>query len=51
VQNVVMVGGLAGSAYIYAQLQQWATAYGMKISRPDGPTYVTSFVVAPLAGR
>jgi hypothetical protein len=37
-QNVIMVGGLAGSAYIYSQLQQWAAVRGMKISRPDGPT-------------
>jgi hypothetical protein len=47
-QNVIMVGGLAGSAYIYTQLEIWATELGMNISRPDGPTQVSC---SPLFAR
>jgi hypothetical protein len=37
-QNVVLVGGLASSPYVYQQLKAWATTQGMSITRPDGPT-------------
>lgn len=37
-QKVILVGGLASSPYVYAELQKWGTENGVSVSRPDGPT-------------
>ncbi|EIN04434.1 hypothetical protein PUNSTDRAFT_108180 [Punctularia strigosozonata HHB-11173 SS5] len=35
--NVILVGGLASSPYIYSEISRWARSYGISVSRPDGP--------------
>jgi hypothetical protein len=37
-QKVILVGGLAGSPYVYKELQAWGARMGISVSRPDGPT-------------
>jgi hypothetical protein len=43
-QKVILVGGLAGSPYVYKDLQEWGAQMGISVSRPDGPTWVFSML-------
>ncbi|KAF7290577.1 hypothetical protein MIND_01297800 [Mycena indigotica] len=36
--QVILVGGFAGSPYLFSQLNQFAKEIGVEITRPDGPT-------------
>ncbi|KAL0949368.1 hypothetical protein HGRIS_009437 [Hohenbuehelia grisea] len=36
--SVILVGGLAGSPYVYDQILQWGKMVGVSISKPDGPS-------------
>ncbi|KAL0948380.1 hypothetical protein HGRIS_010962 [Hohenbuehelia grisea] len=36
--KVIIVGGLAGSPYVYDEILRWGARVGVSISRPDGPS-------------
>ncbi|KZP16338.1 hypothetical protein FIBSPDRAFT_794606 [Athelia psychrophila] len=36
--KIILVGGLASSPYVYAELVKWGKDSGISVSRPDGPT-------------
>ncbi|TFK51568.1 hypothetical protein OE88DRAFT_1801563 [Heliocybe sulcata] len=36
--KIILVGGLASSPYVYAQLVKWGEENSIPVSRPDGPT-------------
>ncbi|KAF7361376.1 hypothetical protein MSAN_01170400 [Mycena sanguinolenta] len=36
--KVILVGGLASSPYVFSKLVAWGQAFGISVSRPDGPT-------------
>jgi len=35
--NVVLVGGLSSSPYVYSELLRWGRQVGLRLCRPDGP--------------
>ncbi|KAJ7074581.1 hypothetical protein C8F01DRAFT_970629, partial [Mycena amicta] len=36
--KVILVGGLASSPYVFAELVAWGEEHGISVTRPDGPT-------------
>jgi hypothetical protein len=41
--QIVVVGGMASSSYVFSELQKWSREVGASISRPDGPRRVACF--------